>query len=321
MINGRNLDENGIPIMKGAELKIHDDIIDPVLEELNQDDSMTTNNADLPDNLYFEDESEEDNALDRMDKLNDEIQEKISDYSDKSEKIEQENIQETEKTVNSELLNDQFSAANDVISDDLDESEENAVLSDANELIEKNENLPLFSSLDRAIERRTTIIEIIRTFNKKEIQEVNAYIAANVPYSVLTQLFILTEKPIHKAQIFVAVYRLIQSAERYVASENTRYKLNKLLSDGEREHEIVYEQLSKFQHSNVNFNRHHFLNKIEDVFIDQKANQRINRIIDAFLVFAEKQELLDVDKVTGLDLENEQGQKALKSIITDTPME
>lgn len=169
---------------------------------------------------------------------------------------------------------------------------------------------------DRKIDVRIHSREIIREFSKTEIQEINQYLTVNVPYSALTQLFTLTDKPYDKAKVFTGIFRLITSAMHYVSAEETRKKMEKLLKDCVPINDNIYVVLTRYDNSAVQFNRHRLLRKMENVFLDQKTNQAVNKLIDAFLVFAEKQELMDIDRIAGLDLETDEGKKAYKSIST-----
>jgi len=169
-------------------------------------------------------------------------------------------------------------------------------------------------SSTRKVEKFQNSQEIIRQFTKTEISEINQYISTNVPFSVLNQFFLLSERPIFKAQIYTGIYRIVQSASRYVGAEETRAKLRRLLRDSREIYFKMYGILSRYQNASVNFNRHRLLNHLEDFFLDPRTNTRINKLIDAFLVFAEKQELMDLDRIVGLDLESEQGIKVYKDL-------
>ncbi len=176
------------------------------------------------------------------------------------------------------------------------------------------------TNIHRQLERSINVKETIRTFDRDEITEINQYISTVVPYSRLAQLFTLTEKPVNKAEVFTNVFRIVESVKRYVAAAETAEKIEKLLKETEKTYYSVYEDLANFHNARVKFLLHRKENKILRYFTDPKTNEKINRLIDAFLVFAEKQELLDLDRVAGLDIDpaNELGIKAMKEINVGT---
>ena len=180
--------------------------------------------------------------------------------------------------------------------------------------LDSDNTADVVESLNSDIEVINRSKEILREFDKTEISEINQYIATNVPYSILQQVFVLTENPILKAQVFTSVYRILQSCVRYVAHEDTRSKLSRLIADSKDIYANLYAVLSRYQNSRVNFNKHRIVYKIEDFFINQETNIKINKLIDSFLIFAEKQELLDLDKIIGIDLDNDAGKRVLKDV-------
>ncbi len=156
----------------------------------------------------------------------------------------------------------------------------------------------------------------IRLMHFEEIQEINKYVSTSIPYSVLQQLFILAEAPLSKAKIFTAVYRIVYSARNAAASQNTKNKLDLLLNETKDAYDKIFTLLMNYEHTNQVFNHHRYMNKIIAIFCDVNTNLKINKLIDAFLVFAEKQELYDINKILGLDLETDSGKKILTDIMT-----
>ena len=173
-------------------------------------------------------------------------------------------------------------------------------------------------SVDRKMEFSKHSKEVIRMFDKTEISEINQYVSTSVPFSQLNQFFLLSERPLIKAQIYTGVYRIIQSVSRYVAAEKTRKNIQKLLDETKDVYPQMYNVLVRYQNAPVNFNKHRLLRKIENFFLDSDVNSKTNKLVDAFLVFVEKQELMDLDRITGLDLDNAEGQRAYKDINVDS---
>lgn len=154
-----------------------------------------------------------------------------------------------------------------------------------------------------------------RDFESDEIREINQYIIANVPYSVLQTTLPITDNPLQKARVFTIVYRFINGSKNYVSNEKTRVKLIRLLEQNIFLYKEVYEVLSRLDNISTNFGRGRILNKLLDIYQDFDKNIKINNFIDIFLVFAEKQLLINIDEVTGINLETEEGKEAYDKIM------
>ncbi len=150
-------------------------------------------------------------------------------------------------------------------------------------------------------------------FTREEIQEISRYILGNVPFSVLEQIFPLTENPRKKAEVFTIMYRIINGSIGYVKSDNTRDKLKKLLNSCKTEYKEIYNTLLELN-SSVEFNKNRIFNRIKLVFLNFDKNLKINNVIDVFLVFAEKQILRDIDKVVGVTTDNIKGEEVVKEL-------
>jgi hypothetical protein len=124
-----------------------------------------------------------------------------------------------------------------------------------------------------------------RDFTGAEITEISKYILNNVPYSILEQIFPLTENIQLKSQVFTIVYRLINSAKNNVSQEETKLKMEQLLEESKVQYEIVFTLLSKQQHNN--FNNFIKTRKISNYFLNYDNNMVINNMVDIFLIFAE----------------------------------
>ena len=150
----------------------------------------------------------------------------------------------------------------------------------------------------------------IKDFTTTEISEVQRYVESQAPHSILTTTFILSENPIDKLKVFTTVYRILNSAKNYV-KDDLKKKMNELLNEAEESYEKIYPLLLKYQSTIVEFGKNRLLKNLLNHLTNDKDH--INKLIDAFLVFGEKIELMNIDKVTGLDLETDQG----KDIMTD----
>lgn len=157
----------------------------------------------------------------------------------------------------------------------------------------------------------------IRDFDATEIREINNYISANAPYSILQQIFPLTEKPEEKAKIFATVYRIIYTARNMVNDKKTKDKLTELLEETKDVYVKLYKLLASYQSSKINFGKHATYNQIMYTFMDIENNVKINKLIDAFLVFVEKQVLYDINKISGINLGTEEGKRIYKELKAD----
>ncbi len=153
-----------------------------------------------------------------------------------------------------------------------------------------------------------------RDFDSVEVGEINSYISANVPYSVLQTLFPLTENYMQKAQIYTIIYRIVYGAANYAENLKTRNKILQLLAETEVTYHNVYALLSSIENSKISYGKHMLEFQLRKMFEDVSVNFRINKLIDIFLIFAEKLVLLETDKVAGLELDIEEGKDMYKKI-------
>jgi hypothetical protein len=157
---------------------------------------------------------------------------------------------------------------------------------------------------------------IARDFGKTEIIEINRYVTSNVPFSVLERIFPLTENAHNKAQVFTIVYRIINSAMQYVGNEGTRKKLKSLLDECEQEYKDIYNALMRYESGG--FGSYNNFKIITDILSDIDKNSKINKLIDIFLVFAEKQTFFDIEKVAGIESSKKEGSDIVDKIIGKT---
>ena len=156
---------------------------------------------------------------------------------------------------------------------------------------------------------------IPRDFDVDEIKQINKYISANIPYSVLQTTLPITDNPIHKARVYTIVYRLINSASNYVDGEETKQKLIKILDKNKELYtEVNLLSLELGKRSN-GFNYHRYYSSLLKVYNTFEKNKMINDLIDLFLIFAEKQEFLNIKDIVGLNLETEEGKEAYNKIM------
>jgi len=146
---------------------------------------------------------------------------------------------------------------------------------------------------------------IARDFDKTEITEINRYVISNVPFSVLERVFPLTENVHNKAQVFTIIYRIVNSAAEYVSDESTRVKLKKLLEGCKEEYQDIYSALIRYE--NGGFGSYNHYKVIISIFENMEKNYKINKLIDIFLVFAEKQTFFDIERVAGIESSKKEG--------------
>lgn len=156
-----------------------------------------------------------------------------------------------------------------------------------------------------------------RDFDEDEIKEINQYITANVPYSILQQTLPITDNPLQKAKVYTITYRFINGAKNYVQKEETRKKLLRLLDEHNELYAIVNAIILDIDEAKPSFSYPIKYQKLLGIYKDFKKNMMVSNFIDIFLVFAEKQNLVHIDRVTGLNLETEEGKDAYDKLMED----
>ena len=149
-----------------------------------------------------------------------------------------------------------------------------------------------------------------RDFVDTEVKEINKYLIANVPMSHLQTTLPITDNPIEKTKIYVVIYRFMNGFKNYVQDDTTRAKLISILE----KHKETYSKINRLyltlENREINFGKSRIKNKLISIYKDFNANMQVNDFIDIFLVFAEKQTLINVEKVTGYNLDNAEGRDA-----------
>ena len=70
----------------------------------------------------------------------------------------------------------------------------------------------------------------IREFDETEIGEINSYVVNQIQNSVdLNQYFVLSEEPIKKTRVFVAIYRILNGVRDFIEKLNKEEHLDKEL--------------------------------------------------------------------------------------------
>ena len=152
----------------------------------------------------------------------------------------------------------------------------------------------------------------IRDFNENEIAEINTYIAIQIPQTILPSLFILTEEIEKKSKIFVAVYRIMSASKDYLENNDIKKKLETFLSEFFDIYQNIYYLVTKLDTS-PSFMAKRKINK--RIYNEMMSHITIiNKLINSFLVFAEKIELISVDNTAGIKLDDEEGKKFVESI-------
>lgn len=155
----------------------------------------------------------------------------------------------------------------------------------------------------------------IRDFTFQEIGEIYQYISANVPYTILSSMFIITENLTEKSKAFCIIYRIVNGAKNYVEDKKTKAKLSALLEECKDSYNKLYNLTTTNENSTLNYGSHITKHQIKSLFNNQEENFKINKLIDAFLIFAEKLVLLETNKVVGLEIDTEEGRDFYKKIL------
>ena len=151
-------------------------------------------------------------------------------------------------------------------------------------------------------------------FTQPEINEIHQFVDSNIQYAQLEGLFTYTDVPLPKARVYTAVFRVIQAARDVVKADETRNKLNSLLSENEEIYRQVLPLVVYCMDPKVNFGLHRKKRQLEELMIDPKNIESINKLINIFLILVEKNQLISLDKTVALDLETDEGKKALKDL-------
>lgn len=154
---------------------------------------------------------------------------------------------------------------------------------------------------------------IATDFTKEEIQDISHYIIANIPYSVLQQIFPMTENYKKKSEVFTIMYRIIYSVQGYVRSEKTKEKIKKLLSGCEEEYKEIYNILMKLD-DNIEYGKSELGDELKKIYSNFERNCKINNLIDVFLVFAEKHILRDIDRIAGINTDTIKGTEFIEQL-------
>ena len=145
----------------------------------------------------------------------------------------------------------------------------------------------------------------IRDFDDSEISEINKYVITQIPQSLLPQLFILTEEPIKKMKIFLIIFRIITGIREFVEKPETRNKLDLFMKEVKQIYDKSYSLFNKYELSQSEYIKDKLLEEIVSI-IDNKKHD-LNKFINSFLVFAEKQELTLTESVSGVKLDTPEG--------------
>lgn len=174
----------------------------------------------------------------------------------------------------------------------------------------------IVEEVQKAIEVKTITEENleIRDFGEEEVLELRPYVQTNTSNSILRKLFLLTENPIDKAEAYCTIYRIMWSCYDFATLPETKHKLRCLLNPCKPSYDIIYPIILKYKNSEVQFAKHRIMMKIIGCMKNPLYNMQMNRLINAFLVFGEKIELNDINKVFSLDMGTDQGQDIVKQI-------
>jgi hypothetical protein len=146
----------------------------------------------------------------------------------------------------------------------------------------------------------------IRDFTSDEIAAINSYVLDNIPNSKLPQLFVLTEEPIKKIRAFISIYRIISGCNDFMGKEETKDKITSHLNEIQKSYDYIYPLLLNYDLEEMEMMKSIYLKKIVRRMLED--NDKLNYFINTFLVFSEKQQLYNVDTVSGVKLETPEGE-------------
>jgi len=159
----------------------------------------------------------------------------------------------------------------------------------------------------------------IRNFTQDEIGELNNYITTQIPHTVLPSLFVLTEEPLKKALAYISIYRILTGVRDFSEKDSTKKKIDSYLE----KHNKIYNELYPLYiaHKTDETEIGKLVSTQDVIRYVIKENILINRLVNDFLVFAEKQELMSTDEVAGLNLEKPEGEELYKRIMNNAKID
>jgi len=170
----------------------------------------------------------------------------------------------------------------------------------------KNIEIPI--NIEEVINQIRLSIITVRNFTEDEITEISSYIREQIPQGILPKLYILTEEPIKKIRAFIAIYRIVSGIRDYTENEITREKITNIINQVEDVYLKLYNMLIDYDNS-IPFGKKRKLRTMINVLNNSIDNLKINKLINEFLIFAEKQILLETDKVTGINMDMIEGKE------------
>lgn len=154
----------------------------------------------------------------------------------------------------------------------------------------------------------------LNDFTQDEIVELSKFLEFHVHNSVLNRVYVLSENPIEKASNFCIIFRIFQSCINYASTIELKDKIKALIDENIDVFNEIFPVVSQYQNLNVEFGKARLLSQVSGVFFNPDKNKKINKIIDALLVFGEKIELNKIKEYMGVDLETDFGKEAMKEI-------
>lgn len=145
----------------------------------------------------------------------------------------------------------------------------------------------------------------IRDFTDTEIGAINSYVLDNIPNSKLPQLFVLTEEPVKKIRAFISIYRIISGCRDFIGTSITKDKIIDHLNAVKGFYDVAYPILIKYDNEELeSMQKIYFKMLVKKMILH---NDNLNYFINTFLVFSEKQQLYNIDTISGVKLEAEEG--------------
>ncbi len=154
----------------------------------------------------------------------------------------------------------------------------------------------------------------IREFSADEIGEINNYVSTQIPNTLLPTMFVLTDNIEKKIKVFLTAYRIMEGAMALIEKEETKNKIKRLLDEIKE----IYDKISPLQAASDTTNME--LKKLnilrQTTYIIEENKDKINKTITYFLVFADKQELISTNALSGLNLDIPEGKEIYDKLIT-----
>ena len=147
----------------------------------------------------------------------------------------------------------------------------------------------------------------IRDFTQEEINELSGYILQSIEYSELgrASIYLYNNENIKTLKVFLLSFKILSSSSHFASEDRTREKLNKILDSTQK----IYLELNRLYniYKNSTYSSSIVETKINNIINNELL--KINEIIEIINILSRKQNLINLDKVTGIRRDTNEGKE------------